>query len=73
MTATVPLTDPYVSHYAAADLLGCARQTVLAYAARGLLTAHRFGGHTYFERAQVEALAERLKAEHKRATRKVAR
>ncbi len=69
MTATAPLADPFVSHYSAADLLGCARQTVLAYAARGMLTTHRVAGRTFFVREEVEALRDRLAAEGKAARR----
>jgi hypothetical protein len=69
MTAPI-LVDPYLGEYATAKVLGCARQTARGYAARGLLTPHRFGGRTFFERSQVEALAKQLRGERVRKPRR---
>jgi hypothetical protein len=62
MTAPT-LIDRHLSHYGAAGVLGCARQTVLAYAARGLLTPCRVGGRLFFLTAEVEELRDRLAVE----------
>jgi hypothetical protein len=62
MTTAAPrlLIDRHVGHYAAAAMLGCARQTVLAYATRGMLTPHQIAGRTVFLRGEVEALRDKL-------------
>ena len=61
--ATALIHDSHVNTGTASKILDCTRHRVLTLAARGLLQPVPVGGHVFFERAQVEALAKRLAAE----------
>jgi hypothetical protein len=67
------LVDPFLGHYATAKTLNIARQTVLAFAARGMLTPHRVGGRLFFLRDEVERLRGELAVERRRRSRRVKR
>ena len=70
MPTVLPIAaDTHLSLSRTAFALDISRQRVLTFSAAGALGATVMGGRLFFERAQVEALAEQLAAERERAAK----